>query len=1349
MSQADTDTSHPSPEQLRAFNLGRLDDEQALAIGTHLESCPECCQTLAALPAGDPFVSRVRAAADSSAPGSTAPAAARLPERLGDYALVREIGRGGMGVVYEAQQRTLGRRVALKVLSINPLTQSATLERFRRESRLAARLHHTNIVPVFEVGQAGDVCFYAMQFIPGQSLDRVVARLRLLLTPDAAIGGTSGEALEHTARTLCIHPEQPPPSPGEDTGPVPASAEAPTSASRLDYDAIARVGLQAAQALAYAHARGVLHRDVKPSNLLLDDSGVVWVTDFGLAKAEDDGLTQSGDLLGTLRYMAPERFGGACDARADVYGLGLTLYELLTLRPAFPESDRTRLLDRVHYAQPPRPRSLDPHIPRDLETVVLKAMDKDPARRYRSAAEMADDLQRFLDRRPTLARPLGTVERLGRWARRHPAVTGLLGAVAAVLLLGIAVSSYFAVQASRRAAQAQAAEGRAEESEVAARQQSAALLLGRGLTRARTGKIDEALHWMLASLEASPDPDFQRLVRTHLADWSGRIPTLRCWVDTPHREVALSPDGRRLATAGPRSVGPADRLVTLQFWDARDGRPEGDPICTRDLGMQSLSFSPDGRTLLAASGTIQEYQYRPGWTSRWDVASRKLLGKSAGHASCVSFAAWAPDGKRFLSGGWGKTLRIWDAEGKPLGGPTALRGNESATAFSPDGRTVIGVSTEHYRVWDIETRKELERRTSPLPVEVASVAFSPDGKTLLLGGGPPHRPVVTVVGWDPAQQCPAGQPRSAPYPTSRPAFLPDGRVAPCTAGRVSRDGSRFVRLADGVQVWESAQDRSRSAGDLSALTRTPGAVPAFTGIRFSADRRRFWGAGAAYRAQLWDVATGRPLGLPVPDSSVSSRTRMVVSPDGRLVANILPFSPSWLAPVQVWDVATVRPLFPRPLPQQNAIMRMAFSPDGRVLATGGHYHTVDLWDVKTGKPLGPSLPQGQMVLDLCFSPDGKTVAVGTWGSEARLWNVASRKLVATLPHPAFVGRTVFSPDGTRLLTMCPDDARLWDTRTGRPLGNPMAYRPALDRDNLRGVFSPDGKVVLLHSGFRSFRLWDAASAQPLGPPTPEGEPEAPPCFAFSPDSRLVVAGHDDGSAEVWQVATTRPLGAPVAGVLPIRGVAWVADGRSFHTVGADGMVRTWPLPASPAPLDGDVERLGHALRLATGLRLDAGQSVVPLTRQDWQEERRRWRDREGEADWALTRPISQRDWHQARAQDAEEAGAGFTARWHLDRLIARAPGDWLLRARRARTYTDEGRPDLAEADYDQAARLGAGTALTEWFRHRAWLCRFRSRPTAALWYLDRLLRDQPGAADLLRARKEVADSLRTEKQRKF
>src|SRR5262249_24138334 len=192
---------------------------------------------------------------------------------------------------------------------------------FRRESRLAARLHHTNIVPVFEVGQAGDVCFYAMQFIPGQSLDRVVARLRQLVTPDAAVGVPSGDAsLEHTARTLCIHPEQPPPSPGEDTGPLPSSAETPPSASRLAYDAVARVGLQAAQALAYAHARGVLHHDVKPSNLLLDDSGVVWVTDFGLAKAEeDDGLTQTGDLLGTLRYMAPERFGGSCDARADVY----------------------------------------------------------------------------------------------------------------------------------------------------------------------------------------------------------------------------------------------------------------------------------------------------------------------------------------------------------------------------------------------------------------------------------------------------------------------------------------------------------------------------------------------------------------------------------------------------------------------------------------------------------------------------------------------------------------------------------------------------------------------------------------------------------------------------------------------------------------------------------------------------------------------------------------------------------------------------------------------------------------------------------------------------------------------
>ena len=386
--------------------------------------------------------------------------------QVGDYRIIREIGRGGMGVVYEAEQVSLGRHVALKVLPPQPLAGSSPLQRFRLEARAAARLHHTNIVPVFAVGEQDGLPYYAMQFIPGQGLDAVVANLRAA----AASGPTGTHSVIHglLGGQLPAAEEPaaavPPGGPSAATGPIVGVGEAggadsaaprqPSSAvpasDRSDaferagstagvryYRSIARVGLQVAEALAYAHSQGILHRDIKPSNLLLDAKGTVWVTDFGLAKAEgSDALTQTGDLVGTLRYMAPERFDGRSDPRSDLYSLGVTLYELLTLRPLFEEPNRARLIKRVTHELPPAPRKLQPGIPRDLETIVLKAMAKEPAQRYASAEAMAEDLRRFLADRPVEARRIGGVERLWRWSRRNPALAASLSSLFLVLAIG-------------------------------------------------------------------------------------------------------------------------------------------------------------------------------------------------------------------------------------------------------------------------------------------------------------------------------------------------------------------------------------------------------------------------------------------------------------------------------------------------------------------------------------------------------------------------------------------------------------------------------------------------------------------------------------------------------------------------------------------------------------------------------------------------------------------------------------------------------------------------------------------------------------------------------------------------
>src|SRR5262249_6927267 len=312
-------------------------------------------------------------------------------------------------------QESLGRHVALKVLPPSALLNPTYLERFRREAKAAARLHHTHIVPVFGVGEDGGIHYYAMQFIQGQSLDTILGELRRLrggpgmptvadpgreISVCVARGLRSGrfagpELPAEEAPGVRARPRLPPgpcPDPakqgaGGDAGSTSevsgVQAQFANQSEGQYFRSVARVGVQVAEALAYAHRQGILHRDIKPSNLLLDLQGAVWITDFGLAKAEgSDDLTHTGDIVGTLRYMAPDGFAGGCDGRSEVYGVGVTLYELLTLRPAFEASDRPRLIERVLHEDPPRLRKLDPRIPRDLETIVLKAMAKDPAERY-------------------------------------------------------------------------------------------------------------------------------------------------------------------------------------------------------------------------------------------------------------------------------------------------------------------------------------------------------------------------------------------------------------------------------------------------------------------------------------------------------------------------------------------------------------------------------------------------------------------------------------------------------------------------------------------------------------------------------------------------------------------------------------------------------------------------------------------------------------------------------------------------------------------------------------------------------------------------------------------------------
>ena len=409
--------------------------------------------------------------------GAAAPVALGPLERLGDFRLLREIGRGGMGVVYEAEQESLGRRVALKVLPAVCVASPTRLQRFLREAQAAARLHHTNIVPVFGVGQQDGIRYYVMQLIAGQGLDVVVSALRAGAAPgeltakgddlptrqSPAVAGSfsAGEA----AQMLLSGPLPDAPSadsPRRDAAGGSATTAAISRGPRY-WQNVARIGIQVADALEYAHRQGTLHRDIKPANLLMDSRGTVWIADFGLAKLEDlDDLTTSGDMVGTLRYMAPEQFEGQADARSNVYGLGLTLYELLVLRPAFGEKDRRRLIRQVAQQDPPRPRKLNPAVPRDLETIVVKATATHPQQRYATAGALAADLKAFLDDRPIRARRVTALGRGWRWCRRNRAIASLSGAALGLLLAVAVVASLGYFQANAERLRTQAEHGRAE-----------------------------------------------------------------------------------------------------------------------------------------------------------------------------------------------------------------------------------------------------------------------------------------------------------------------------------------------------------------------------------------------------------------------------------------------------------------------------------------------------------------------------------------------------------------------------------------------------------------------------------------------------------------------------------------------------------------------------------------------------------------------------------------------------------------------------------------------------------------------------------------------------------------------
>jgi WD40 repeat protein/serine/threonine protein kinase len=1072
-------------------------------------------------------------------------------ECLGDYRIVREVGRGGMGVVYEAEQQALGRRVALKLLPRKLLADSKQRRRFEREARLAAKLHHTNIVPVFGVGEQDGLPYYVMQFIQGLGLNEVLeelTRLRAGGEPQSAAAHPqipAGKELSaaDVARSLLTGPfepgaldasleQLPAGHPGEEPLAAPSTGRLGKNLSDSSvvlpgqsgpsgqrkakpptyWQSVAQIGVQVAGALEYAHQQSVLHRDIKPSNLLLDQRTTVWVTDFGLAKASDSAdLTHTGDVLGTLRYMPPEAFEGHSDARSDLYSLGLTLYELLAFQPAFDEKDRNKLIKQVTTGEPPRLELLNAEVPRDLVTIVHKAIDRDVQQRYASAGELAADLQRFIDDEPIKARPISAAERLIRWCRHNPSLAGLLTAVAATLLLGTVVAWLLAAWALT--------------AEQETRRQWYAASCNAMQQAWQSGQVAR-LRALLTETEAYPDRGFewyyfQRLCHLDLHTLIGHRADVLV--------VSWSPDGKLLATGS--------RDGTAKVWDAVDGRELLTLHGHRGL-VSSVSWSPDSKRLATASDdeTVKV----------WEVASVRELLTLPGHTDGALSVSWSPDGKRLATGSGDGTAKVWDVDGRrELVSLKEEMGAGSSMGWSPDGKRNLSANA------------------------VSCVSWSPDGKRLATASGAGNTGAGNTKVWD---------------ATSGWLLLPlRGHRGAVLSVAWSPDGKKLATVGQGswwaedrtAKVWEAASGR-----ELLTLQGDTGLVRS---VSWSPDGKRLAMASAYGTVKVCESATGREL------LTLKGHTGFVLSvswsPDGKALAtasedgtakvwkadndrelvalsghtsgvNITSWSPdgkrlatgSWDGTAKVWEATNGHELLP-PLKGHT----IAWSPDGKLLATGNEDGKVRVYDTSSSSELPPLQDNTKALYCVSWSPDGKRLAAASVDGTAKVWETTGQRELSLLQgHTNWVGGVSWSPDGKRLATTSADrTAKIWDAAEKRELLTLKGHTGWV----FCAPWSPDGKRLATGSKDGTAKVWDAISGQELR--TLQGHTARVDDVCWSPDGKRLATGSGDGTVKVWEAAGGRQLltlQGHAAGVLCL---SWSPDGKRLAAGGSDGVLRVW------------------------------------------------------------------------------------------------------------------------------------------------------------------------------------------------
>jgi WD40 repeat protein/tRNA A-37 threonylcarbamoyl transferase component Bud32 len=1053
-------------EEVLEEYMRRIDRGEVVDRDQFLARHPEVAAELRSYFAGTDEVERLRQLPECGTPASLPsgglPQTCGLEEfrpgsgegrRVGDYELLEQIGYGGMGIIYKARQVRLQRLVALKMIRPDRLASPADVLRFRSEAEAAASLDHPNIAPIYEVGEHGGEHYFSMKLIEGGSLAQHLPRL---------------------------------------------AGDLPAGVSLLR---------TVACAVHYAHQHGVLHRDLKPANILLDAEDRPHVTDFGLAKRlglkpGEVSLTQQGMIVGTPSYMAPEQAASqaAVSTAADVYSLGAILYELLTGRPPFRASTPLDTLVQLRELEPVAPRRLNRRVDRDLETVCLKCLHKQPDQRYPSAGALADDLERWLRGEPIQARPVGRCRRALKWARRRPTLAALSALLVVVSFAGVAGVIWQwreAVAESRRASHFAEAEHRT----------AYARTIGQSYTEWLAGNADPGrlLSEYDAELRGWEWHYLRRLFQIRqLATLSGH--------DDSVLAVALSPDGSRIAS------GSADR--TVKVWDRRSQR-EVLTLRGHTADVTALAFSPDGNRL--ASGSAD------GNVRIWDVVRGQNVLTWRGHAAAVTGLAFDPEGKRLASTSREELsgeLKLWDADkGTALASKT-WHTPLTAVAFSPDGQRLVTAGNEGYVKglesgcvgWDAATLKPVGsfKGLNERNVQWTSIAFSADGQWVAAGSS---AGLVRVWDGKTAQE----------FPTPTQASVSGVSFS-------TRDG-RILAAAcadNTIRAWFTTN------GDPAFTLR--GHRGAVTAVACSSDGAYVASASRDRTVKLWDVHRE--------DDDLTLRankefTSVAFSPAGPCLA-----SSTRDRAVRIRDITTGK-VVARLQRLPETVNSLSYSADGVQLACAGNDGMVRLREVPTGRETLRLKGHSGSVHAVAFHSGGGRLASAGEDGTVRLWEVPSGLETFCLRgHDGAVHAVAFSPDGGRLASAGKDGVvRVWDTGGGQE-------RLVLNDHNgpvYAVAFSLDGRRLATAGQDEIVRVWDSHTGEPVQ--RLRGHLGTVRGLAYGPGGRLASAG-DDLAVRLWDPAGHELLALRGhKGV--VRAVAFSQDGHWLASAGDDRMIKVW------------------------------------------------------------------------------------------------------------------------------------------------------------------------------------------------